>query len=200
MFKNLHLRSLMLAMAFVAFFPSSTSADPVTAADVIWVVSGPTEVFVTVTHVVQAPPGTSAVATQTSPGGFWALTLTGVTETDTTVRIVGSIRHLMSPPGHAPGLGPLFNFDLTVSTVIPRLTDVDTFRGMHEVHFDVFTATLTGVRAAGPGNNIGSFTLSVEGGHVPEPTTILLLGTGLAGVVIKTRKKLKSRDKGPGNQ
>jgi hypothetical protein len=35
---------------------------------------------------------------------------------------------------------------------------------------------------------------------VPEPTTMFLLGTGLAGVVIKTRKRLKSRKSGQGSQ
>ena len=34
----------------------------------------------------------------------------------------------------------------------------------------------------------------------PEPTTILLLGTALAGVAIKTRKKLKRRREGKGRQ
>jgi hypothetical protein len=43
------------------------------------------------------------------------------------------------------------------------------------------------------------FTLRQQA-SVPEPTTLLLLSTGLAGVAIKTRKRLKNRKRGQGSQ
>lgn len=44
-------------------------------------------------------------------------------------------------------------------------------------------------------------TIRAIGEHttIPEPTTLLLLGMGLAGVAIKTRKELKTRKRGQGS-
>lgn len=54
-------------------------------------------------------------------------------------------------------------------------------------HFSIFVPA---GQSAGFGVGLG---LGGSAQVVPEPTTMLLLGTGLAGVAIKTRKRLKSR-------
>jgi len=45
-------------------------------------------------------------------------------------------------------------------------------------------------------NANGGFDFIYESSHVLEPTTLLLLATGLGGVAIKTRKRLKDRKSG----
>ena len=45
-------------------------------------------------------------------------------------------------------------------------------------------------------NAAGGFDFIFASSHVPEPTTLLLLSTGLAGAAIKARKRLKRRKSG----
>jgi hypothetical protein len=47
---------------------------------------------------------------------------------------------------------------------------------------------------------IAGFVGGAQQQPIPEPATVLLLGTGLAGVAIKTRKKFKTRKRGQGSQ
>jgi hypothetical protein len=76
--------------------------------------------------------------------------------------------------------------------VVPGGTDRDE---------DFFSGTFSIFVPAGESRGLGAG--SGVGGSaqvVPEPTTMLLLGTGLAGVAIKTRKRFKSRKKAQASQ
>lgn len=54
------------------------------------------------------------------------------------------------------------------------------------------TATLN-ITGLDPNSSIGFPQSAVFEASVPEPATVILLSTGLAGVAIKTRKRLKTR-------
>ena len=87
---------------------------------------------------------------------------------------------------------------LTVGVPVPFTMSLNgnahvPFFGLSE-DFSLLQASLAlGVRVLNP-------TFRVDCEPVPEPTALLLLSTGLAGVAIKTRKRLKNRKSGEGSQ
>ena len=72
-------------------------------------------------------------------------------------------------PGETTGVIPFFSF-----TVVPNPT-----LGPFEIRYSIRES------------NTLVFTANIQ--DVPEPATMLLLGTGLAGLAIRTRKRLRSR-------
>jgi hypothetical protein len=145
----------------------------------------------------------------------WRVTFT-VTEDPTLggvdrLTITGRARHEIGP--HA-GEGGGFFFPLTFD--VHGITGPFSFsesNGVplpHGAHLDQFMATL---HIEGLNGQINRYSFHVEGRHctpqcpelpveteTPEPTTVLLFGTGLAGVAIKMRKRLKRGNSGRGSR
>jgi len=201
MCKLLHLRLLTVA-AFCLLLPASVYADPVRIS------FGENAGAFSFTLVGGAVNKDTAVITP-NLGAFWKISF--VIEDDNgaldQVSVFATVRHIMAPHGEPQGMAFEFNTGPIGRDGNGVVTHQVTDPLGHAAHTDNYVGVLTVTVVA---SQITGYTLHLEGKHcigndcpklppevdLPEPTTMLLLGSGLAGVAIKTRKRLKRRKSG----
>lgn len=191
--KSRHLHVVLTCLFLFLSFSAVAYADPITL----------TQDFKPLTGVATISSGAilvSSVGVESllAQNANWTLSVNIKLVNDATLGDMISLEGTMEHGNNNPDDGQHQNAAVFKFTVMikpeDKLFPPKVFTVNHLPHLDRYTVTADIKRTL---NQIDSWKIEIKGEHtVPEPTSMFLLGTGLAGVAIKMRKRLKNRKSG----